>query len=66
MPRSREGLTAGKSAPTRKRPNRARNRAKPKPSAHLSGQVFMAAADVAMWLAIMTKLGQQEAAVTVP
>ena len=31
----------------------------------MSGQVFMAAADVAMWLAIMTKLGTQETAVTV-
>src|SRR6266568_2359184 len=30
----------------------------------MSGQVFMAAADVAMWLAIMTKLGTSEAAVT--
>ena len=30
----------------------------------LSGQVFMAAADVAMWLAIMTKLGKEDTAVT--
>src|SRR6266568_4801654 len=33
-----------------------------RPGGIVSGQVFMAAADVAMWLAIMTKL---EAAVTV-
>ena len=30
----------------------------------MSGQVFMAAADVAMWLAIMTKLGIRDGAVT--
>ena len=31
----------------------------------VSGQVFMAAADVAMWLAIMTKLGITDMSVTV-
>lgn len=30
----------------------------------MSGQVFMAAADVAMWLAIKTKLGMAESSVT--
>ena len=35
-----------------------------RPGGIVSGQVFMAAADVAMWLAIMTKLGTSEAAVT--
>lgn len=34
------------------------------PGGIVSGQVFMAAADVAMWLAIMTTLGAQDAAVT--
>lgn len=36
-----------------------------RPGGIVSGQVFMAAADVAMWLAIMTKLGMDEVAVTV-
>ena len=35
-----------------------------RPGGIVSGQVFMAAADVAMWLAIMTKLGIQDGAVT--
>ena len=35
-----------------------------RPGGIVSGQVFMAAADVAMWLAIMTKLGREEIAVT--
>ena len=35
-----------------------------RPGGIVSGQVFMAAADVAMWLAIMTKLGKGETAVT--
>ena len=30
----------------------------------MSGQVFMAAADVAMWLAIMTRLGKADMSVT--
>ena len=30
----------------------------------MSGQVFMAAADVAMWLAIMTRLGSRDGSVT--
>ena len=34
------------------------------PGGIVSGQVFMAAADVAMWLAIMTRLGAKDAAVT--
>src|SRR5436190_6823400 len=34
-----------------------------RPGGVVSGQVFMAAADVAMWLAIMTRLGTAEAAV---
>ncbi len=36
-----------------------------RPGGIVGGQVFMAAADVAMWLAIMTKLGTGETAVTV-
>jgi uncharacterized protein (TIGR00369 family) len=36
-----------------------------RPGGIVSGQVFMAAADVAVWLAIMTKLGTEEPAVTV-
>ncbi len=36
-----------------------------RPGGIVSGQVFMAAADVAMWLAIMTKLGMADHAVTV-
>jgi uncharacterized protein (TIGR00369 family) len=36
-----------------------------RPGGVVSGQVFMAAADVAMWLAIMTRLGLGETAVTV-
>ena len=36
-----------------------------RPGRIVSGQVFMAAADVAMWLAIMTRLGTEEVAVTV-
>jgi len=39
-------------------------RAFERPGGIVSGQVFMAAADVAMWLAIMTKLGTSEVAVT--
>src|SRR5439155_3982112 len=39
-------------------------RAFERPGGIVSGQVFMAAADVAMWLAIMTKLGTSETAVT--
>src|SRR5437870_6826047 len=35
-----------------------------RPGGIVSGQVFMAAADVAMWLAIMTKLGRTNASVT--
>lgn len=35
-----------------------------RPGGILSGQVFMAAADVAMWLAIMTRFGLEERAVT--
>ena len=35
-----------------------------RPGGIVSGQVFMAAADVAMWLAIMTKLGRQDTSVT--
>jgi len=40
-------------------------RAFERPGGMVSGQVFMAAADVAMWLAIMTRLGMGETAVTV-
>ncbi len=36
-----------------------------RPGGIVSGQVFMAAADVAMWLAIMTKLGTADQSVTV-
>lgn len=36
-----------------------------RPGGIVSGQVFMAAADVAMWLAIKTKLGMEDASVTV-
>ncbi|WP_165423648.1 PaaI family thioesterase [Ktedonosporobacter rubrisoli] len=36
-----------------------------RPGGIVSGQVFMAAADVAMWLAIMTKLGLRDQSVTV-
>jgi uncharacterized protein (TIGR00369 family) len=36
-----------------------------RPGGIVSGQVFMAAADVAMWLAIMTKLGTTDQSVTV-
>jgi acyl-coenzyme A thioesterase PaaI-like protein len=36
-----------------------------RPGGLVSGQVFMAAADVAMWLAIMTKLGKTDQSVTV-
>src|ERR1700674_725517 len=36
-----------------------------RPGGIVSGQVFMAAADVAMWLAIKTRLGVAETAVTV-
>lgn len=36
-----------------------------RPGGIVSGQVFMAAADAAMWLAIMTRLGMEENAVTV-
>jgi uncharacterized protein (TIGR00369 family) len=36
-----------------------------RPGGIVSGQVFMAAADVAMWLAIMTKLGKADQSVTV-
>src|SRR5579863_6161478 len=35
-----------------------------RPGGIVSGQVFMAAADVAMWLAIKTKLGLSDASVT--
>jgi uncharacterized protein (TIGR00369 family) len=35
-----------------------------RPGGMVSGQVFMAAADVAMWLAIMTRLGKSDGAVT--
>jgi len=35
-----------------------------RPGGIVSGQVFMAAADVAMWLAIMTKLGATDPSVT--
>jgi uncharacterized protein (TIGR00369 family) len=35
-----------------------------RPGGVVSGQVFMAAADVAMWLAIKTKLGVDDASVT--
>ena len=35
-----------------------------RPGHIVSGQVFMAAADVAMWLAIMTRLGVHDASVT--
>src|SRR5215813_1244347 len=35
-----------------------------RPGGIVSGQVFMAAADVAMWLAIMTRLGAADASVT--
>jgi uncharacterized protein (TIGR00369 family) len=35
-----------------------------RPGGIVSGQVFMAAADVAMWLAIKTKLGLTDASVT--
>ncbi len=36
-----------------------------RPGGIVSGQVFMAAADVAMWLAIMTRLGPEDMSVTV-
>jgi uncharacterized protein (TIGR00369 family) len=36
-----------------------------RPGGGVSGQVFMAAADVAMWLAIKTKLGLEDASVTI-
>jgi uncharacterized protein (TIGR00369 family) len=36
-----------------------------RPGGIVSGQVFMAAADVAMWLAIKTKVGMADASVTV-
>src|SRR5262249_36444585 len=36
-----------------------------RPGGVVGGQVFMAAADVAMWLAIMTRLGTKETALTV-
>ena len=36
-----------------------------RPGGIVSGQVFMAAADVAMWLAIKTKLGMSDGSVTV-
>ncbi len=36
-----------------------------RPGGIVSGQVFMAAADVAMWLAIKTKLGLTDSSVTV-
>jgi acyl-coenzyme A thioesterase PaaI-like protein len=36
-----------------------------RPGGMVSGQVFMAAADVAMWLAIMTQLGITDGSVTV-
>jgi uncharacterized protein (TIGR00369 family) len=35
-----------------------------RPGGIVSGQVFMAAADVAMWLAIKTKLGMSDSSVT--
>ena len=35
-----------------------------RPGGIVSGQVFMAAADVAMWLAIMTRLGATDGSVT--
>src|SRR6266550_8110542 len=35
-----------------------------RPGGMVSGQVFMAAADVAMWLAIKTKLGLSDSSVT--
>jgi uncharacterized protein (TIGR00369 family) len=35
-----------------------------RPGGVVSGQVFMAAADVAMWLAIMTRLGAADGSVT--
>jgi uncharacterized protein (TIGR00369 family) len=35
-----------------------------RPGGLVSGQVFMAAADVAMWLAIMTRLGKADMSVT--
>ncbi len=35
-----------------------------RPGGVVSGQVFMAAADVAMWLAIKTKLGMDDSSVT--
>lgn len=35
-----------------------------RPGARVSGQVFMAAADVAMWLAVMTRLGTDDRSVT--
>jgi acyl-coenzyme A thioesterase PaaI-like protein len=35
-----------------------------RPGALVSGQVFMAAADVAMWLAVMTRLGKDDRSVT--
>lgn len=35
-----------------------------RPGGVVSGQVFMAAADVAMWLAIMTRLGASDGSVT--
>lgn len=35
-----------------------------RPGGIVAGQVFMAAADVAMWLAIMTKLGMRDGSVT--
>ncbi|MBA2677888.1 MAG: PaaI family thioesterase [Ktedonobacteraceae bacterium] len=35
-----------------------------RPGGIVSGQVFMAAADVAMWLAIMTRLGRADRSVT--
>ena len=36
-----------------------------RPGGVVSGQVFMAVADAAMWLAIMTRLGMEENALTV-
>jgi uncharacterized protein (TIGR00369 family) len=35
-----------------------------RPGGIVSGQIFMAAADVAMWLAIMTRLGRDDLSVT--
>jgi len=35
-----------------------------RPGAVVSGQVFMAAADVAMWLSLMTRLGKDDRSVT--